>query len=311
MSESLYTSARADASELRPMARRRTVVEHVRELASYRELLINLTRKELTVRYQGSILGFAWSMVQPIFLLVLYNVVFAILGAGFAKFSIWVLCGLLVWTFVNTSLLTATKSITENYQLVGKVRFPRAVLPLSSVTSALVHLGLQTIAFAAVLLIVRHPVDWGYMWLVPIALVVVTLLTTALALILAPLNAYARDTMHLLDLLLLGWFWATPILYSYMNIAKEGGFLSHHGIGEWVLFLNPLTPIVLPIQRAIYGSDVAQGTEGTASPFHLLPANGPLWYLAMLGIMAGVAAVLFVLALKVFDRAEVNLVETL
>ena len=139
--------------------------------ASYRELLINLTRKELTVRYQHSVLGFAWSMLQPVFLLVVYTIVFRILGAGFAKFSIWVLCGLLIWTFVSSSLLTATKSITENYSLVGKVKFPRAVLPLSSVASALVHLGLQSVAFAVLLLIVRHPVDWEYMWLVPFAVV--------------------------------------------------------------------------------------------------------------------------------------------
>jgi ABC-2 type transport system permease protein len=305
MSDSVYTSARTNTSELRPMARRRTVVEHLRELGSYRELLTNLTRKELTVRYQHSVLGFAWSMLQPVFLLVVYTIVFRILGAGFAKFSIWVLCGLLIWTFVSSSLLTATKSITENYSLVGKVKFPRAVLPLSSVASALVHLGLQSVAFAALLLIVRQPVDWEYMWLIPFAVITAMLVTTALALILAPLNAYARDTMHLLELLILGWFWATPILYQYELAAK---FLGDNDLPRWLTLANPLTPVVITIQRAIYGSNMAEGLEPDPQ---LLPGYGPLWYLEALAITAAGALVLCWVALRMFDRAEVNLVEAL
>lgn len=305
MSDSVYTSARTDASELRPMARRRSVVEHIRELAAYRELLINLTRKELTIRYQHSVLGFAWSMLQPVFLLVVYTIVFRILGAGFAKFSIWVLCGLLIWTFVNSSLLTATKSITENYSLVGKVKFPRAVLPLSSVASALVHLGLQSVAFAAMLLIVRHPVDWEYMWLVPLAVLTATLVAIALALILAPLNAYARDTMHLLELIILGWFWATPILYQYELASR---FLGDNDLPRWLALANPLTPVVITIQRAIYGTNVAEGLKPDP---RLLPGYGPLWYLEALAITAAAALALCWVALKAFDKAEVNLVEAL
>jgi ABC-2 type transport system permease protein len=287
------------------MSRRRSVAVHIRELARYRELLTNLTRKELTVRYQHSVLGFAWSMLQPVFLLVVYTIVFRILGAGFAKFSIWVLCGLLIWTFVSTSLLTATKSITENYSLVGKVKFPRAVLPLSSVASALVHLGLQSAAFGVLLVIVRHPVDWEYMWLVPLAVITAGLVVISLALILAPLNVYARDTMHLLDLLILGWFWATPILYQYELAAR---FLGDNDIPRWVALANPLTPVVITIQRAIYGSNTAEGLEPDPQ---LLPGYGPLWYLEALAITSAGALVLCWIALKAFDRAEVNLVEAL
>src|SRR5262245_7817567 len=157
--------------ELRPMAARRTILGHAREISRYRELIGMLVRKELKVRYQHSFLGFTWSMIQPLFLLVVYSVVFAILGAGFAQFAIWVLCGLLVWTLISTSLTSATQSITSNASLVGKVRFPRAVLPLSSVGAALVHFCLQAIAFAVVLLVTRHAVAWDYVWLLPLALV--------------------------------------------------------------------------------------------------------------------------------------------
>lgn len=304
MSASVYTTARASASTLRPMARRRSVVEHLQDLSGYRELLINLTRKELTIRYQHSALGFVWSMVQPVFLLLVYTAVFTILGAGFSKFSIWVLCGLLLWTFVSTTLLTATTSITENASLVGKVKFPRAVLPLASVTSALVHLGLQSIAFAVVLIVARHRVDWAYMPLVPLAVVTATLVVAGLAVIIAPMNVYARDTGHLLDLLVLGWFWATPILYQFQLAAVT---LEEQGISKWLLMANPFAPIVICVQRAIYGSDTSLGGER----FELLPDESVWWYAAWLAAVAAIALLILAGGLRLFDRAEVNMAEAL
>ena len=209
-------SPAAGSAELRPMSGRRSALAHLGEIVGYRELLVMLVRKELAVRYKNSVLGFTWSMLQPLFLLVVYTAVFAILGAGFSRFAIWVLCGLLVWTLISSSMITATSSITSNAPLVGKVKFPRAVLPLASVGGAVVHFFLQIAAFAVVLLVSRHPVDWEYVWLLPIALATCLIVCAALALLLAPSNVYARDTMHLLELLVLGWFWATPILYEYI-----------------------------------------------------------------------------------------------
>jgi ABC-2 type transport system permease protein len=297
----------APVPELRLMSARRSVPAHLREISRYRELIVMLTRKELAVRYQNSALGFTWSMIQPVFLLVVYSIVFAILGAGFARFGIWVLCGLLVWSLVSTSLLAATQSITSNASLVGKVKFPRAVLPLSSVGAALVHFCLQAIAFAVVLLVVTHPIDWGYVWLVPIAIATALIVCAALAMLLAPLNVYARDTTHLLELLVLGWFWVTPILYQYERAAS---WFDRHGLGEWILLGNPATPIVITVQRAIYGTATIPGTPPSAD-LPLLPDEGPLWYLGVLAITAVVWAAIFALALRVFDRADIHLAETL
>lgn len=290
-----------DVPPLRVMSARRSITTQLREIVSYRELIAILARKDLTVRYQHSFLGFTWSMIQPVFLLAVYAVVFGILGAGFARFSIWVLCGLLVWTLISTSLISATVSITANASLVGKVRFPRAVLPLASVGAALVHFALQSVAFAAVLIIARQDVDWSYVWLLPVALLTALIVCAALALVLAPLNVYARDTMHLLDLLVLGWFWFTPILYQYDRAA---GFFSRRGLGEWPLLANPATPVVTTFQRAIYGRSEIDGIA-------LLPEHGPLWYLGVLAATAVVWSVLGLLALRLFEHADVRLAETL
>lgn len=299
MSELLRNSS--GVPELRLMSARRSLVAHVRDLATFRELIVMLVRKELTVRYQHSVLGFTWSMIQPLFLLVVYSVVFGILGAGFARFAIWVLCGLLVWTLVSTSLLTATQSITSNASLVGKVKFPRAVLPLASVGAAFTHFCLQSVALAGVLLVTWQSVDWTYVWLLPVALVTTVIVCAAMAVLLAPLNVYARDTTHLLDLLVLGWFWVTPILYQY---ERSAGWFSRHGLGEWALLANPVTPIVITFQRAIYGQASIEDTP-------LLPDRGPLWYLGVLAITAAVWLAIFAAALRAFDRADVHLAETL
>ena len=297
----MIDSVRSPVPELRLMSARRSVAGHAREIVRFHELVGMLVRKELTVRYQSSVLGFVWSMIQPLFLLIVYALVFAILGAGFARFAIWVLCGLLVWTMISTSLIAATQSITSNASLVGKVKFPRAVLPLSSVGAALVHFCLQAIAFAVVLLVTWHSVDWTYMWLLPFALLTCIIVCAAFALLLAPLNVYARDTMHLLDLLVLGWFWVTPILYQF---ERASGWFGRHSLGEWVLLINPATPIVITFQRAIYGTASVDGTP-------LLPDEGPLWYLGILAATAVAWTVVLALALRAFDRADVNMAETL
>jgi ABC-2 type transport system permease protein len=294
-------SPAAGTAELRPMSGRRSALTHLSEILGYRELLAMLVRKELAVRYKNSVLGFSWSMVQPLFLLVVYSAVFAILGAGFASFAVWVLCGLLIWTLISSSMITATVSITSNASLVGKVRFPRAVLPLASVGGALVHFFLQFVAFVVVLLVTRHAVAWEYVWLLPIALATCLILCAALGLLLAPSNVYARDTMHLLELLVLGWFWATPILYEYARAAE---WLDSKGIPGDLQLLNPATPIVITFQRALYGASSVDERP-------LLPDGGPLWYLGVLAATAAAWTLVGYLALRVFDRADVNLAEAL
>ena len=128
--------------ELRLVLPRRSVRQHLVDIWRYRELWLQLVRKELHVRYQKSVLGFAWSMLNPLFLLVVYSIVFGILGQSFSWFGIWLLAGILVWNFFATSLSTGTQAITANGYLVGKVNFPREVLPLASVGAAFVHLML-------------------------------------------------------------------------------------------------------------------------------------------------------------------------
>jgi ABC-2 type transport system permease protein len=298
-------SSTGGVRELAPVAPSRTVVGHVVDAWGYRELLRQLVRKELKVRYRNSVLGFVWSMVNPLFLMLVYSVAFAVLGAGFHNFAIWLITGLLVWNFVNSAMGAATTSITLNSSLVAKVRFPREVLPLASVGAALVHLVLQVGALAIVLAALRHQVAWSYVWLLPIAVVAIIIVAAGFGVLLGAVNVYARDTQHLLELALLAWFWLTPILYPFDKVAD---FLTKHGLPISVAFLNPVTPVVITFQRAIYGVTT---THSGSTVEHLLPDGSPLWYLRNLVVLIAVGLGLLAVAIRLFDRAEAGFAEVL
>jgi len=129
---------------------------------------------------------------------------------------------------------------------------------------------------------------------------VLLLLVAALSIFLAAINVYARDTQHLLELVLLAWFWMTPIVYVYAQVQDK--------VGNWAL-LNPLTPIVITMQRAIWGTRVVTIAGGKRVP--AVPDASQWWYLRNLGVVAAVSVVLLVIAFRVFGRLEDNFAENI
>lgn len=289
------------------VAPRRTVTQSLAGIWRYRELLANLVRKELKVRYKNSSLGFIWSMLNPAMYLVVFYVVFQlVLKAGIPYFAVFLLSGLLAWNLFSASLGGATGSITGNAPLVNKVWFPREILPLASVGANCVHFVLQGIVLVIALVGFRFHVDWGYVWLVIPAVIALVLLTSACAVFLAAANVYARDTQHFLELALLAWFWMTPIVYQWDLQARQLGTM---GRSPMFTLLNPVTPIVLALQRALYG--ITTFTDPTGAYQRLLPLESSLWYARNLAVVIVVAAILFVLALRMFTRVEGDFAEEL
>lgn len=275
-------------------------------LWTHRELLLNLIRKELKVKYKDSVLGFVWSMLNPaLYLLVFYFVFQIVLRNTIPQFAIYLLCGLLVWNLFSTAVPGATTSVVGNASIVKKVAFPREMLALSAVGASLVFFFLQAIVLVIALLAFQIRPALHYLPLLAAALITLLVFAGALAVFLSAVNVYLRDTQHLLELVFVAWFWATPIVYPYRTIADR---LAKHGLA-WVTLLNPLTPIVLTFQRALYARPEPKGTDGNI--VHILPLAGPWWYLEVLGIVCGISAVLFLIALAVFGRLEGNFAEEL
>lgn len=266
------------------------------------ELLVGLIRKDLKVKYQGSVLGFLWSLANPLMLLIVYSFVFqVVLKNGVPKFGIFLLSGLLVWNLFTGSVSFATDAVVGNAGLVKKVRFPLRVLPLTPVGFNLVHFGLQLLVLVFVMLVMgfTHFLGWGLLLAIP-ATAVALLLTVALSFLVGALNVRYRDTKHLVEVALMAGFWVNPIVYLLAQVEPH-----LHGWHEWVYFLNPMAGVVVTMQRALYADDaVANGKPVLADP-------GYVYYLERLALGAAVSALLLWLGLHVYRRLSADFAEEL
>ncbi len=307
------------------VSRRPNPIQRIRNVWRYRELLGNLTRKELKVKYKNSVLGFVWTLLNPALYLVVFSLVFAeVLRVNVPYYAIYFLSGLLVWNFFSTALSTGTVSITGNAQLVQKVWFPREILPLASIGAAVVHFFLQATVLIAALALFRRPPSLDHMVALPFAFLVLLVLSSALAIALSAVNVYLRDTQHLLELALLAWFWLSAIVYPYRLVAERLG-----PAREWMASLNPIIPIVVTFQKVLYNpEDPAFGwyTNPHAGPGGGLTAFDPAgtipdqtppalishpleWYLTRLSIVGAISIALLFGALWLFGRLEDDLAE--
>lgn len=276
------------------------LTERVGRVFKYRELLVNLVRRELRARYKESALGFAWSMLNPVLYLVVFYLVFNIfLPGGIPYFPVYLLCGLLPWTLFSNSLTASAVSVVSGGPLLKKVYFPREILPLASLGAAMFHFLLQTLVLLGFLVIFRYPFVSANLVLVPVALAVETLLLIGLGLLLSAATVYLRDIQHFLDLATLALFWMTPIVYP---VALVAGKLQPKGLFGLYL-LNPVTPIVLSFQRAFY-NQVAPTLHGQT--VQILLDQPMSWYLGRLGLVGAASIVLIVVGQILFARLEGN-----
>jgi ABC-2 type transport system permease protein len=291
-------------SAARVVSARQTIPARLRRLWAYRELLVGMTRTALKVKYKNSALGFVWSMLNPALYLVVYYVVFQlILKNGVPYFTIYLLSGLLVWNLFSAALAGATGSIVGNSGLIKKVDFPREVLPLAAIGAALVHFFLQTLVLFGALAAFQYGVNWPYVPLLIPALLVLLLLAAAIGVLLSAINVYMRDMQHLLELVLLAWFWGTPIVWYFGLVDKVG---SNRG---GLLLLNPIVAVTLTFQRALYGR--MSFTDSAGATHKILPDYSILQHLELLGAVAALALAILWLAFVVFGRLEGNFAEEL
>jgi len=266
------------------------------------ELLTELVRKDLKVKYKNSALGFIWSLANPLLYLAVFTLVFdKLLKNGIEAFPVLFMSGFLVWNFFNLATLSGTGSVVGNANLVRKVRFPRVVLPLSSVGFAGVHFVLQLGVLLIVLaLFYRDAFGPQLVLLVP-ALAVVTVFATAMALLASALNVRFRDVEHLLEVILLAWFWLTPIVYPVTFVRDQMAG------SPWLFRLymaNPMAGVVTAMQRAIYVHPVTGGRQ-------ILPSGGYGFYLTWLGVGGAIALALLAVGLWTFRRLQADFAEEL
>jgi ABC-2 type transport system permease protein len=261
--------------------------ERFRDVYAHREILANLIRKELKVKYAASILGAVWSILNPLVYLAVFTFVAKVLGAGIPDYPVYLLSGLLAWNLFSTSLTGGAGSVLDNANLVKKVAFPREILPLSTVGVALVDFALQSAVLFVFILVSGYGFHWPELALWPLAFVTLVVVSLALAFWLAAVNVRYRDVGHLLNLALVVWFWATPIVYASYQVEALATRQDVFGAGIlWGYVLNPLVGIVLGFQRALYG---VVHPAGSPDPVLLTESLG--WYAGLVLIVLVVSLV--------------------
>ncbi|HEU5315832.1 MAG TPA: ABC transporter permease [Chloroflexota bacterium] len=214
-----------------------------RELWLYRDLLLNLVRRDLAVRYRRSVLGFMWSFLNPLLMMLVFSIVFQVVRPlSVRNYALFVLTGLLAWNFLAGSLSGAVRSITSNANLIDKVYFPREMLPISIVLSNLINFLLSLVVFVPLAMLFGAQFS-AWTLALPLIIVVQAILVTGLALLLATVNVFYRDTELVLDVGLTAWFFLTPIFYE-LELLPKSVFGMSFDVWRLVYTVNPMATLV-------------------------------------------------------------------
>lgn len=263
-----------------------------RRILHFRSLLLTLTVRDLKARYRGSVLGYFWSLVNPLLLLGVYSFVFGQLfqperAFGTSPYAVFLVTGVFPWMWVSGSLLEGTASLSTNAGLIRKAVFPAELLPMVSVLANGVHFLLALPILAAALVVghaLGHPVGGWAALLLPVVILLQLPLLAGLALGLAALNVHFKDVKDLLANLLTLAFFLTPILYPLRAVEEMAPAAL-----SLLIRLNPFTPFTLGYQELLFHGRV--------------PAVG-LWLQ-----MAAMAALAWLVGSRLFDRLRETLVE--
>lgn len=213
------------------------------DLFSYRDLFVNLVVRDLKVRYKKSALGFLWSLLNPLMMMVVFTIVFTILTVPtIDNFPVFVLTGLVAWNFFAGSITGAAFTVVGNSTLINKVYFPRELLPASLVASNLVNFLLTLVVLFGFILAFKIKLT-AMVLLLPAVIAVQLMLTLGIALVVASVNVFYRDVAVLLEVGIQAWFFLTPIFYQLERIPHDLTFLGID-VWRWVYMLNPMAAII-------------------------------------------------------------------
>ncbi len=216
-------------------------------LLKYRQLIQSLVARELKARYRGSVLGFFWSFINPLLLLLVYTFVFSyVLPArqpNLNPYALFLFCGILPWTWFSSSILESANVLISGGNLIKKVLFPAEVLPIVNVLANMVHFFLGLPILVGFLIYFRAPLQLSELVWFPVVILVQLILTLGIALVVSALTVHFRDLKDILSNLVTFWFFATPIIYSMQDAPA---------IAKRFLNANPFTHLAISYQEILF-----------------------------------------------------------
>ncbi|SMF75304.1 ABC transporter permease [Pseudobacteriovorax antillogorgiicola] len=234
----------------------------LRKIRIARSLIVQLIKRDLRLRYRGSLLGYFWSMLNPLLYMAVLSAVFSyIIRFEVKNYSLFLLTGILIWNFFQQSLSIGVNSILFNGSLLKKVKVPASLFPFASVSSVLINFLLSLVPFAAISIAIKGNLPLTILFL-PLCIGIFATFIFGVSLTLASLNVRFRDIGHLLDPILTILFYSTPIIYPKSAIPEKF---------RMILDLNPLT-YYLDITRDVMFTGVVPEIEAllTATAFSML-----------------------------------------
>lgn len=254
----------------------------IKELYGYRQLLKSNVRKEIRGKYKGSFLGVLWSFVNPLLMTLVYAIVFPFLLRGSQPhYTTFIVIAILPWNWFTATISQGTSTILANGGIIKKVYFPRAILPISIVTSGLVNFIISCLII--LLFLIFSGIGFSpYILLLSLIVILQYILQLGIILITGSINVYIRDLEYIINFFIQMLFYATPVLYSMSMFPKKI---------QWLLRLNPMTTII-ESYRDIF--------------FYKQAPN-----FAMLGYVFVISVVILMVGILVFKKLEKGFAEEL
>lgn len=226
------------------------MIKHLKEIYDYRQMIFSLVRKELRGRYKGSVLGFLWTFINPLFQLIIYSFVFSVIARnGIDKFYLYLFVALIPWLFFSGSITGGSVSIIQQKDMVKKIYFPREVMPISYVVSGFVNMLFCFIVIFAVVLISGNGIRLVPLLYLPIVMIVEFVMALGMAMLASALTVYFRDLEYILGIITMAWMYLTPIMYPLEMVPERLRFIFN---------LNPMTPVVVAYRDILYYKQIPQ-----------------------------------------------------
>lgn len=259
------------------------MIDRIKEIYTYREMIFSLVKRDLKGRYKGSALGFLWTFLNPLFQLVVFTLVFSIImRAGIDDYYLFLFVALIPWIFFSTSLTGGASCIMTQQDLVKKIYFPREVLPISYVTSQFVNMLFSFIVVFIVLIFARYTLNPLAILCLPVVMIVEYILALGLTMIMSSITVYLRDIEYILGIVTMAWQYMTPVMYSIDMVPEKV---------RWLFLFNPMTYVIEAYRDILYYGNV--------------PNFGTLLSAIIIGIVS------LVVGWVVFERLQKHFVEEL
>lgn len=218
-------------------------LEELRGIFQYRDLIFQLVRRDIVARYKRSVLGIAWTMLQPLGMMIILTIVFSALFRSVAGYPTYILSGLIAWTFFSQTTTAAIHHVVWGGALFRRIYLPHTSFAVSAISTGVVNLALSLVPLVVIMLASGRELHWSALF-VPVAMILLAAFALGVGLILSALGVYFPDVVEMYQIVLVGWMYLTPIIYPEEILPENYRF--------WITHLNPMYHMVHIFRKPLY-----------------------------------------------------------